>query len=164
MLGRMPDEAEKFANCCPLRMIAPVTLWKSSATWRCATTALMLVAWLVLTNHCALGLMQSRTDAVAAHDCCHPHSGADPAPATPDETPLHCCKTVKATPSQPGHTGEFSAPLLADFLLAVTMVIAPVAATPTHAEVGIHGPPGLITFAERVLQQSLLSHAPPSVE
>src|SRR5215207_5615879 len=54
----------------------------------------MLTSWLILTNHCALGMMRSPAKAKVEHSCCHggSHKPANEAP----EAPQQCCKDIKA--------------------------------------------------------------------
>lgn len=124
---------------------------------RHATVALLLVSWLLFTNHCALGMMQPPAQVTdqAAH-CCG--GKADPK-HTPQDGPRDCCN-IKVT-TAPGKaevkfdTFKFQ---LQDFVLQV--LLAP-AMQPSPAFPFDHGPPRAVSFAEAVLQHSLLGHAPP---
>ena len=132
-------------------------------TLRWATAMLAAISWLAISNHCALGLatvgMHQRT-AVSAHDCCASEVPKQPKPAKDPASP--CCKTLQALSVSPAKS----------FATIVTTFVGvfPAFGTPTLATLrsapAAHcfldtGPPGGKTFAESVLQRSLLAHAPP---
>jgi hypothetical protein len=132
-------------------------------TVRWATVTLATVSWLAVSNHCALGLATLEThhpDEVSAHDCCASKVPAQPKPTKDPATP--CCKTLLALSVGPAKSFNTS---------AATPVGAPLACVPTtvapqRISTVAHwfldtGPPRARTFAESVLQQSLLAHAPP---
>lgn len=118
----------------------------------------MLLSWLVLTNHCALALVQAQAVAAKAAACCH--KTTPPVGSAPCHEATPCCKTVKAEP-----TANEGAKLTAPLLLLPVMAVLEWLAAPVCAEVEQavweHGPPRVISFAEAVLQRSLRSHAPP---
>jgi hypothetical protein len=117
----------------------------------------MLLSWLILTNHCALGLMRVAAKAKVEHDCCHGAS-REPAREAP-AGPQQCCKDIKAALPAP----DAKLHLNAEEYVFPTVQILP----PEHFEMGLpasleHGPPlRSVSFAELVLQRSVLSHAPP---
>ena len=134
-------------------------------TLRGATAALVAVSWLAVSNHCALGLAAIEThssDAVSAqaHDCCASEVPGQPKPAKDPATP--CCKTLQALSVSPAKSFEASVTIFFGDPLACS---TPTIATPRVASVAYRflniGPPGGKTFAESVLQRSLLAHAPP---
>lgn len=115
-----------------------------------------LAAWFSLSNHCALGSIAPVSE--AASSSCPMHSApAKKKPAT--KTP--CCKDVRAVVAK-GVTASAA---------GVRGIVAPCYATEVFAHrpppVAIKfqyldtGPPGWTSFAESVLQESMLSHAPP---
>jgi hypothetical protein len=121
--------------------------------------AVMMFSWLVVTNHCAMGLMSlaGRTKAVHAH--CHA-SSSDDSKQTPGEGMRECCRTIKA--SLPSELDVPGAAVQVD-TIAYALILslrAPVA-EPAPEFFWDHGPPRGSSFAEIVLQRSLLSHAPP---
>lgn len=126
---------------------------------RVFTVALVLASWFTLTNHCALASLSSET----ATEGCPMHS--QPAPKKKPESAPVCCKTVRAVSgltSLAKAAPPASLPLLggndfAPFVLSRTPQSQPL---PVKLDTG---PPGLGSFAEVVLQQSLLAHAPPSL-
>jgi hypothetical protein len=130
-----------------------------------ATVALVAVSWLAVSNHCALGLAVIEThssDAVSAqaHACCASEVPTQPKPAKDPATP--CCKTLQALSVSPAKSFEASVTIFFGGPLAFS---TPTIAPPRVAAVANRflntGPPGGKTFAESVLQRSLLAHAPP---
>jgi hypothetical protein len=131
---------------------------------RWATVTLAAISWLAISNHCALGRAASEsheTEALAEHDCCAGELPAKPKPAGNPNAP--CCKTLRATMAlaKSFRAGE------------VRLAGAPVEFPPALLDKPrtFHlarrsldtGPPGTSSFAESVLQRSLLAHAPPFV-
>jgi hypothetical protein len=131
---------------------------RPAAVFRVLPIALLLAAWFALTNHCALAALSPEP---AAEDC-PMHS--QPVPKKQESAPV-CCKIVRAV----------SGPVAAE-------QVAPPASSPSPDEMDFTallparvpqfrvnllgldtGPPGAGNFAESVLQQSLLAHAPPSL-
>ena len=117
-----------------------------------------LLGWFVLSNHCALGRMASRTE---AHGCCH-QGASQPAKAPMDGQPgMQCCKALSALLPDAAKLPAASS-LEADVLPVAWLVVAllalpePAVATPSHGP-----PPDVPAFAELVLHRSLRSHAPP---
>jgi hypothetical protein len=133
-------------------------------TLRGATVALVAVSWLAVSNHCALGLAAIEThssDAVSAqaHDCCASEVPGQPKPGKDPATP--CCKTLQALSVSPAKSVEAKVTIFFGDPLACS---APTIATPRVAPAYRFlntGPPDGKSFAESVLQRSLLAHAPP---
>ena len=121
---------------------------------------LSLAAWFALSNHCALGAVATSIEPALEMSGCPMHSAPankEPAAKTP------CCKDVRA--------------IVAKLVSATPMVMrligwrdyAPeIFRQSTRFAIEIEGldtgPPGRLSFAESVLQQSILGHAPPSLE
>lgn len=130
----------------------------SSRAWT-AIIALMLVSWFTTSNHCALGLMARVELARAEHSrCCNDQPDSNQ--KVPRNGMVECCKSLVATVSSGAEAGLVSPDLLArlDLQTEIALVLA------GHFRLAIerdHGPPRLLSFAEAVLQRSLLSHAPP---
>ncbi len=132
-------------------------------TLRGVTVTLAAVSWLAVSNHCALGLAITeahQSDAVSMHDCCASEVPGQPKPAKDPATP--CCKTLQALSVSPAKSFEarvtifFGGPLACSTPAIATPRVAPVAYRFLNT-----GPPGGRSFAETVLQRSLLAHAPP---
>ena len=138
---------------------------RQKMTLRGATVALVAVSWLAVSNHCALGLAaiemhSSDTVSAQAHDCCASAVPGQPKPAKDPATP--CCKTLQALSVSPA---KAFAPSVTIFFGGPLAYSTPTIAAPRVAPVACRflniGPPGGKTFAESVLQRSLLAHAPP---
>jgi hypothetical protein len=128
---------------------------------RCLVVALMLLSWLVVTNHCALGLMQAALSAKAEHAHCHA-STSDNGQKAPADGMRECCRVIKASVTD---TPEFkfdAAKLQIQAFVILSALVAPVESS-APAFIHDHGPPRVISFAEGILQRSLLSHAPPTL-
>jgi hypothetical protein len=130
---------------------------------RWATVTLTAVSWLAISNHCALGLATVETheqDAVSAHDCCASEVPAQPRPARHPTTP--CCKTLRALSVSLDKSFVASATNLVGTPLEVITTTVMMSQPPALAHRLLDpGPPGGRTFAESVLQRSILAHAPP---
>lgn len=126
---------------------------------RRARSALVLVAmaaWFCLSNHCALGLVAPSAPAESELGGCPMHSA--PTKKKPETQPP-CCKEVRAILAK-CVTANPAAVRVIDRPGYATEIYPP----PTRTVVEIAeidtGPPCL-SFAESVLQESMLSHAPP---
>jgi hypothetical protein len=119
-----------------------------------------LLAWFSISNHCALGALEG-PKAEVAHASCHGGPVVPSGAPAKSETSL-CCKNLRATlpalakvPAAGEIAGSnFDACFVRPFsFLNEFRVYRPL-------ELDI-GPPGAPTFAESVLQRSILAHAPP---
>jgi hypothetical protein len=135
---------------------------KPHRTLQLARVAIVLVtiaAWFVASDHCALAnALTHPIAALSAQEHCPSHSQPE---NKHSQGKLLCCKSLVATTAPTkifaGYdTNLFVArPYLAtDPLLVFAHHDAPSAELDT-------GPPGVRTFAESVLQRSILAHAPP---
>ena len=127
---------------------------------RSTTVLLTIAAWLCLSNHCALGLgsLSSPASEKTEADACPMHSA--PAKKKPAANPP-CCKDLRATAVHAvknlgARAGE---------IVGVSGYVPAIYLTPLRLVLEISGldtgPPGCFSFAELILQRSLLSHAPP---
>ncbi len=116
--------------------------------------AVVIAAWLVASNHCALATLASEPD---DHACCHSEKG--------ETTPAHdvqCCDSLTVpTPENAVAPVVHLTELMpawqpASFFLSSDLL-------PELLEVPAPntGPPGSESFAILVLNRSLLAHAPP---
>ncbi len=117
-----------------------------------------MLSWFVLTNHCALARMQARLAADDATPCCVQKQA--PEEEVPCQELAHCCKAVKASLSGKAEV-KFDTTKFQIQYFAILKVLATQSAQPVQELVFDHGPPRAVSFAESVLQRSLLSHAPP---
>ncbi len=138
-----------------------VNLARPTSIARALVAVAMVFSWLVLSNHCALGLMQTARVATDHAGCCGHDDGSGGAPAPVRE----CCQSLNALAPVHGVTVPPAAciALLPAMMISVMewseFVITPVR-TISLLETG---PPGARSFVELVLQRSLRSHAPPAL-
>jgi hypothetical protein len=129
-----------------------------NATTRCVAVAIAICAWIAVSNHCAFAAVASEID--KAQTECPFHS--KPAKQKEQSSQVQCCKVLRAVvfaktkdwarddakftdanfPVQAGAFVAYSSRAIAPLLLDT-------------------GPPGAFSFAELILQQSILAHAPP---
>ena len=140
---------------------------KASMRW--AVVAIAVCSWLAISNHCAFAAVATRgpgcqsvsdhrRDADAAQ--CPFHSR----PAKPNQEPsqLQCCKVLRAVvlgqakswARDNGKFFDFDLPV-EEFALITLLRSARVSSSLDT------GPPAACSFAELILQRSLLAHAPP---
>lgn len=124
-----------------------------------ATVLLTITAWLLLSNHCALGLSGTLVEADSELGACPMHSA--PAKGKPAAN-LPCCKELRAIASHAGKNVATAASQLVgvrDYLAAVFLMPPRLAARVLALDTG---PPDSLSFAESILQRSILAHAPPA--
>ena len=124
---------------------------------RAVVGLLTLTAWFIISNHCALGALSA-----AEPMQCH-HDQSSPANKSGDEE-MPCCKVLRATIIAPAKVpaADFTglAPLTAWISKVVSFDDRQIQPVSYRIDTG---PPFAISFAELILQRSLLSHAPPSL-
>ncbi len=129
-------------------------------TSRWATVLVTITAWMLLSNHCAFGLSGIVPESVSDPDGCPMHSApGEKKPATN----LLCCKDLRAVAAKavkrvtaPGaQLAGIQNYVVATLLPPLRLTTAPVLALET-------GPPRSLSFAESILQRSILAHAPPA--
>ncbi|MFL6590242.1 MAG: hypothetical protein ACJ8M4_08720 [Chthoniobacterales bacterium] len=123
---------------------------------RSFVVVLSLAAWFALSNHCVLAVVTA-AKSVSERDDCPMHSA--PAKKMP-AAKAPCCKEVRAIVAKsvtatPGLFRMIASPDYAAEIFGEAIRVAAV------IEVLDTGPPGCVSFAESVLQESMLSHAPP---
>ena len=127
---------------------------------RLLIVSITAVAWFLISNHCVLGELQhaSQTKASCHQPCC----GNQPPAKNTTEGATECCKTLRATLT--GAAKDFAGYDTSLFALQIYFV-GPVICTNDSRPVPIldldTAPPYVHTFAESVLQRSILAHAPP---
>jgi len=127
---------------------------------RLLTVVVTAVAWFLISNHCALAELQyaAKTKASCHQPCC----GAQSPVKKNSDNATECCKTLRTTLSGTGK--EFAGYDGSLFALQLYF-IGPVIFTNDSGPIPIlelnTGPPFANTFAESVLQRSILAHAPP---
>ena len=129
---------------------------RASLFSRLLVVAVMLLSWLVITNHCALGLMQG---AGTEHAHCHA-AKSDDGKNAPGDGMRECCRAIKASLASQKEC-QFAGSQFQPRVYAVVELICAPVEKPVAGFSLDHGPPRAVSFAEIVLQRSLLSHAPP---
>jgi hypothetical protein len=120
-----------------------------------------MISWLIATNHCAFGLMKPTARAGAVHAHCHGGKSA-PGEETPVDGMRECCKSIHGAPVPENVEAKFDATKSQLQLFALLQLLVPeISERALSSFVFDHGPPRAVSFAESVLQRSLLSHAPP---
>jgi hypothetical protein len=128
------------------------------AVARSLIVAIAICSWIAVSNHCAFAAVA--TEINTAQTDCPFHS--KPAKQKEQSSQVQCCKVLRAvvfakTKDWTRNDAKFcdaNFPAQAGlFVVCSSRVVAPLLLDT--------GPPGAFSFAELVLQQSLLAHAPP---
>jgi len=125
---------------------------------RGAIIVIAICSWFAISNHCAIAALATKTDPVSTE--CPFHS--KPTKQEKQSTGVQCCKTLRAvvpaiSKSWMRDDANFSGVDLRPEERAGTEYFR-TALTPLSLDTG---PPDAHSFAELVLQRSLLAHAPP---
>jgi hypothetical protein len=121
------------------------------------TVLLTIGAWFVLSNHCALGVIAVTADSEPQMSGCPMHS----APAKKKTAPkMSCCKDVRAVVAKGVGAMAPGVRLISppDYAPEIFRLLPGAAIAVQTLDTG---PPGRVSFAELILQESLFSHAPP---
>jgi hypothetical protein len=131
-----------------------------TAITRCAAAAIAICSWIAVSNHCAFAAVAA--DGGKAQTQCPFHS--KPAKQKEQSSQVQCCKVLRAvvfakTKSWVRNDAKFCDANFptqeSAFVVYFLRTVAPLLLDT--------GPPGAFSFAELILQQSLLAHAPPFV-
>ena len=134
----------------------------AARAFRATVSLVAVAAWFHASNHCAIGEVLPNAQPATEHVSCHAQEAPVENEENGDCVDLSCCKSL-ATPTPTIAKNilgnDVSIPIEKDDL---TLAIfsggmeheAPIAELDT-------GPPERNSFAESVLQRSLLAHAPP---
>jgi hypothetical protein len=125
---------------------------------RCAVVLIAISSWFAISNHCAFAAVATKTDSVQTE--CPFHS--KPAKQKPESSQLQCCKILRAvvfaqTKSWARDDAKF---FPVDLWVEEFALAAPLPNAQASSSLDT-GPPGARSFAELILQRSLLAHAPP---
>jgi hypothetical protein len=127
---------------------------------RCAAVAIAIGSWIAVSNHCAFAAVASEIH--TAQTDCPFHS--KPAKQKEQSSQVQCCKVLRAvvfakTKDWARDDAKFCdanfAVQEAGFVVYRSRAVAPLLLDT--------GPPGAFSFAELILQRSLLVHAPPFI-
>lgn len=134
---------------------------QTAAVVRFLLVMLTMVAWFGISNHCVIGALETHAGKLVAH--CHDHQSSPVQPGDGDEE-SPCCKTLRATVATPVKAPEVqtdTSVFASEFVSQIhTYDDRQLERVSYFADTG---PPGSSTFAELVLQRSILSHAPPAL-
>ena len=129
------------------------------ASMHCLCVAVAICSWFAISNHCALAALATNTASVGT--TCPFHS--KPAKQPNQSTQAQCCKILRAIASVPTKSGSADSVKLARadcFCSERALTVSSFQTAPEPQSLDT-GPPGTHSFAELILQRSLLAHAPP---
>jgi hypothetical protein len=123
-----------------------------------AIVVVAICSWFAISNHCVFAALA--TNDTASRQCPF-HS--KPAKQEKPSTGAQCCKILRAVSSVPVKGWARDDTNLSDFdgyggERALAIAYSQTALVPLSLDTG---PPGVRSFAELILQRSLLAHAPP---
>ena len=134
-----------------------------SQAFRLPVVMIAAVSWFGLSNHCALAAIERTASEAPMH--CHgaPTPNSHDAPGGKDKGGgVECCKIVRATLSTPIKTVGLADELAFEpYKYLGVVLVLPDPGDQNGIFEWDTGPPGADSFAESVLQRSLLAHAPP---
>ena len=126
---------------------------------RLAVVLTTMVAWFSISNHCAVGGLIAKANSAVAPMHCH---GTQPAPSKKSsEEEMPCCKMLRATLAGEAKAFEVASENfvpIQDWIVVELISAAETQLSPLELDTG---PPFAGSFAESVLQRSILAHAPP---
>jgi hypothetical protein len=123
-----------------------------------AIVVVAICSWFAISNHCVFAALA--TNDTASRQCPF-HS--KPAKQEKPSTGAQCCKILRAVASVPAKSWARDDTNLSDAddyggERALAIAYSQMALVPLSLDTG---PPGVRSFAELILQRSLLAHAPP---
>lgn len=133
-----------------------------AGTPRLLTVIITAVAWFLISNHCLLAELPTASKATSS--CHQPCCGNQPPAKNTTESATECCKTLRATFT--GAAKDFVGYDTSLFALQFYFVGAVISTNDSRPVPVLEldtGPPFVHTFAESVLQRSILAHAPPLI-
>jgi hypothetical protein len=125
---------------------------------QCPVVLFVIFSWIAISNHCAFGAVVTQAEASPA--ACPFHS--KPTKQNEQPTSVQCCKILRALVSTASKSWVRDDTSFSDFDLYFEK-LAPIASSRNASGPLLldTGPPGARSFAELILQQSVLAHAPP---
>jgi hypothetical protein len=118
-----------------------------------------MVAWFSISNYCALGGLIAKTQSPTASMHCHGNQPMPSKKSSQEEMP--CCKMLRATLTSEAKVVEVASKTflpIQDWIVAELISVGETQLSPLEIDTG---PPFAGSFAESVLQRSILAHAPP---
>jgi len=129
---------------------------------RATISLLVIAAWLSAANHCVVASLLPKTPTPSAeHGHCPGHQGPEEDQESGGCDGSSCCKSLSAPFAVSKASTQFDTLFFAtrDYPAAASIDLGEQRVA-LIAEVDT-GPPGSTSFAESVLQRSILAHAPP---
>jgi hypothetical protein len=118
----------------------------------------MMFSWIAISNHCAFGAVATKSEPSQSE--CPFHS--KPAKQKEQSTQIQCCKTLRAVVPTVAKSWTRNDTDFSDVDLCFKeFALIPYSRSQPAPLFLDTGPPGARTFAELILQRSLLAHAPP---
>jgi hypothetical protein len=128
------------------------------ASTRCAVALMAICSWFAISNHCAFASVTTKIHSEQTE--CPFHS--KPAKQKPEPSQLQCCKILRAVVFAQKKSWARDDAKSFDVDLRVEDVTLVALLPNVQASSSLDtGPPGTRSFAELILQRSLLAHAPP---
>jgi hypothetical protein len=127
---------------------------------RSLIVAITICSWIAVSNQCAFAAVAKEIDKAQAE--CPFHSK----PAKQKEQPSHveCCKILRAVVfAKTKDWGRDDAKFGESNFAAQANTFVPYSSRTVEPLLLDTGPPGIFSFAELILQSSLMAHAPPLV-
>jgi len=124
----------------------------------CLIVAITICSWFSISNHCAFAAMATKSDSTQA--ACPFHS--KPEKQKKQSSQVQCCKILRAVAPTIAKSWARSDSVFSDidFRFEYHRLLANFRDAPAPLLLDT-GPPGAHSFAELILQRSLLAHAPP---
>ena len=125
---------------------------------RSVVAVLAICSWIAVSNHCAFAAVTSKID--KAQTDCPFHS--QPAKQKEQSAQVQCCKVLRAVAFAKTKDWARDDAKFCNATFPVQSTVFVVYPSRTLAPLLLDtGPPAAFSFAELILQQSLLAHAPP---
>ena len=130
------------------------------ASTRCAVVLIAICSWFAISNHCAFAAVATKTD--SAQTECPFHSKTAKQKQEPAQ--LQCCKVLRAVVFAQTKSWSRDDAKYSDVGFRVEEFAHLALSYNAQASLSLDtGPPAGRSFAELILQRSLLAHAPPIV-
>ena len=126
---------------------------------RLAMVLTTIAAWFSISNHCAVGGLIAKTNSGVAPMHCHGNQQTPSKKSSEEEMP--CCKMLRATITSEAKIVEVASQNfvpIQNWSVAELISATETRRSPLELDTG---PPFADSFAESVLQRSILAHAPP---
>src|SRR5207247_5171381 len=130
-----------------------------NAGGRCVIIALVICSWIAISNHCAFAAVATKNEP-AESECPFHSKPAKPQNPSPG---IQCCKILRAVVPIVAKSWARDDAKFSNVDLTVEQFVIFTASHNSEPLLLDIGRPKARTFAELILQRSLLAHAPPSL-